>query len=264
MLKQQFGQLPLKFGFRDGNRGTHTSRTMMLAELRSLLLSLPASTAKSDYWTAIIEENILGKKTTATRRLSAQRLSELYALDPNVLLFRILRQLWEIDENGRRLLACLCANARDPLLRMTSEAVLPIAEGELVTTASIAEAVAKTTGERFNPATCQKIARNAASSWTQSGHLVGHSNKVRGKAKATPAAAAYALLLGFLCGMRGDILFDTYWTRLLDVSASQVDLLAFEASRRGWIDYKHIGAVAEIAFTGLLTTADLEAIRGQD
>lgn len=80
-------------GFRDEDRGTHTSRTIMLAELRHMLSSAPPTTTKEGYWHSIVEENVLGKRTGSTRRVSAQRLSELYGLDVNVALFRVFRSL---------------------------------------------------------------------------------------------------------------------------------------------------------------------------
>jgi len=218
--------LPTHLGFRTGERGTHTSRTIMLAELRALLSAVPDQARRETYLHAVIEENVLGKRTGATRKLTAQRLSELYGLDPAVPLFRVLSELWDLDESGRPLLACLCANARDPLLRLTGPVVLNASEGGTVSKHEIGEAVAEATGDRFNPAICEKIARNAASSWTQSGHLSGRSRKVRTPATATPAATAYALVLGYMTGARGQGLFQTYWTRLLDRSPVQMDALA--------------------------------------
>lgn len=82
----------LQFGFRFGDKGTHTSRTIMLDELSMLLETLPLEAIWVDYLTAIIEHNTLAKQTAATRNLTAQRLSELYVLDPNVALFRVLRR----------------------------------------------------------------------------------------------------------------------------------------------------------------------------
>ena len=36
---------------------------------------------------AIIDQNCLGKQTVSTRKLTCQRLSELYGLDPSIPLF---------------------------------------------------------------------------------------------------------------------------------------------------------------------------------
>ena len=84
-------------GFRFGHIGTHTSRTIMLAELGATFSAVPAAAKPPDYAAAIVVENCLGKQTVSTRRLTLQRLRELYALDPAVPIFRILRRLWDLD-----------------------------------------------------------------------------------------------------------------------------------------------------------------------
>lgn len=257
-------QLPERLGFRVGNRGMHSTRTMMLAELDTLLSALPDDASREQYDAAVIDDNLLGKGTASARRLTAQRLGELYALDPRVPLFRTMRCLWELDTAGRPMLACLCANARDPLLRITSPAVLDLHAGEAYSKEQMLSLLKEGTGERFSLSTIDKIARNAASSWTQSGHLQGRAKKVRALAQATPAATAYALLLGYMSGARGELLYSTYWVRLLDAPMSRVDALAFEASRRGWLDYRRVANVVEITFPDLLTAPEMEMIREQD
>lgn len=67
-----------RLGFRIGDRGTQSSRTIMLAELRLLLDALPPDAPKTEYFEAVIQNNILGKRTVSTREYSARRLSELY------------------------------------------------------------------------------------------------------------------------------------------------------------------------------------------
>src|SRR5947207_15636178 len=119
-----------EFGSRTGDRGTHTSRTMMLDELRAPLADAPQDAPHATYVEAIVEDNCLGKPTSATRVLSAQRLSELYALEPDVPLFRLMRNLWGLDERCQPLLALLVALARDPLLAATAPSVLALQNGE--------------------------------------------------------------------------------------------------------------------------------------
>jgi hypothetical protein len=87
-------------GFRWGEKGTHTSRTIMLKELRAVLANCRPDAMRDDYLAAIHEDNCLGKRTAATRKLSSQRLSELYALDPKVPLFRIMRRCWYATAGG--------------------------------------------------------------------------------------------------------------------------------------------------------------------
>lgn len=258
-------QLPYRrsFGFREGDRGTHTSRTIMLAELRILLDHNPPTAAKSDYWRTIVEDNVLGKRTGSTRRLSAQRLSELYGLDPAIPIFRTFRLLWNMDEAGRPLLAFLCAYARDPLLRLTAPAILNARQGESVTTAAIEKALIEVISGRFNPSILNKIARNAGSSWTQSGHLSGRAHKVRSRPVATPANTAFALFLGYLEGFRAQRLFATEWARLLDRAPEQLSELASIASQRGLLNYRNVGSVVEVRFPDLLTTEEEERLREQ-
>ena len=74
----------VNFGFRFGDRGTPTSRTLMLSELETVLASTPLEASRKAYADAIIFDNIADKRTSATRRLTNQRLGELYALDPAV------------------------------------------------------------------------------------------------------------------------------------------------------------------------------------
>jgi hypothetical protein len=63
-----------------------------------------------------------------------------------------------------------------------------------------------------------KISRNCASSWTQSGHLEGRVRKVRTRPAISPAAAAYAALLGSLAGFGGPALLASPWIVVLDRS----------------------------------------------
>lgn len=250
-----------RFGFRYGDRGPHASRTIMLTELRDLLAAVPVDAPKTAYRDAIMDENVLGKNTQATRRESYERMGWLYALDPSLALFRNLRFFWNLDRDGQPLLAFLCAAVRDPLLRMTIRTVLDTTPGAILSNDAMEAAVLAGAPGRFNPPTVVKIARNAASSWTHSGHLLGRRDKKRTHPVVTPAVTAYALLLGYLEGVRGNLLFNTVWTQILDSSQEQLIGQAGDASRRGWIDFRRLGTVIDVAFPRLLTPAELEALR---
>lgn len=240
------------FGVRFGERGTHTSRTMMFSELSDLLKFTPATAGAAEYRTAIIQDNLLGKKTLATRKLTAQRLSELYGLDPGVPIFRVLRKLWDADHSGRPMLAFLVAFARDPLLRTTTDAVLRVPVGRPVTTGDIDAALEERLGTRLNPSVRHKVARNVGSSWTQSGHLLGRTAKRRMKPTATPSSACLALLLGYATGLRGRALFNSDWARVLDSSYSELSQLVQAANRVGLLNFRQMGDVIEIQFPTLL------------
>lgn len=238
-------------GFRFGDRGTHTSRTMMLDELRATLAATSDEARRSDFAAAIIDNNCLGKPTAATRVLSAQRLSELYALDPDVPLFRIMRALWRLDDRGQPLLALLVALARDPLLAATASSVVSLRTGDEFARGPMRQALRETVGDRLSDETLDKVARNAASSWSQAGLLTGRTFKCRQQVQPTFTAVAMALLLAYTSGSRAEALLDSAWLKAIDCQPSQARILAMEARRHGLIDFRVVGEAIDIEFDRL-------------
>jgi len=233
-------------GMRMGAKGTHSSRTMMLAELTDLLDAVPAEADYPCYAKAVVEENALGKQTAANRRHSLQHLRELYGLDRHLPLFRVLRHLWVADEAGRPLLAILCALARDPLLRCTAPTVLALTPGAELMRSNLLDTIRNAAGSRFNDAVLDKVARNAASSWSQSGHLNGRVRKVRTRVTPTPGALALAIWLGALEGAAGLPLLESRWARVLDRNSHELLSLAFQAHRLGLFHARAGGGAVEI------------------
>ena len=236
----------------------------MLAELEDVVGAAPSDNRREDYARAIIEENTAGKQTASTRKLTDQRLGELYALDPRVPLFRIFRHLWDLDVRSHPLLALLCALARDPLLRATASPVLTTAPGTELARQDLTDAVRDAVGNRLNESILDKVVRNAASSWTQSGHLKGRVRKVRQRVSPTPGSTAYALALGYLLGYRGQRLLETLWAKVLDVSTAGIVGLAHDAKRLGILDIKQAGEIIEINFPTLLTAEERQLRYGSD
>ncbi len=260
----QGSHCPTSFGFRDGATSIHTSRTMMLEGLSLVLDCVPTTAKTAAYFAAIVEDNALGKPTQTTRKRTAQRLGELYGLDPGCPLFRLLRHFWPTDPAARPMLAFLTAAARDPLLREMTPFVVAVAVGTGVNAEAVANYMDEKYPNRFKPTTLLSTAQNIASSWTQAGFLSGKVNKRRSRLVVTPVAATFAMLLGYLCGLRGKLLLDSAWTRLLDRTPAEVADLAVEASRQGWMNYKAAGTVVEITFPGLLKPQEEKAAHDQD
>lgn len=238
-------------GFRFGDKGTHTSRTMMLAELTDLLESAPPGADREAYASAIVDENVLGKQTASTRRLTNQRLGELYGLDPGIPIFRVLRRIWSVDVPGRPLLALLCALARDPLLRSTATPVVELPVGAELIRSSFLDAIRETVGSRLNESTLDKVARNAASSWSQAGHLEGRVRKIRQRVRPTAGPLAAALWMGSLEGLAGEQLLSCRWTQVLDCTGEALVPLALEAKQLGLIQARIGGGVVEVDSRGV-------------
>lgn len=254
-----------RFGFSFERGGAHTSRTMMLEDLRVLLSHVERSDAeKGSYLQAIMDENCLGKRSAKTRMLTYRHLVELYSLDKNNILFRTLRYFWHRDVDGQPLLAMLCAYARDTIFRSSAQFILKFPEGAVIQRESLEDYIDAQEPGRFSKATLKSTAQNINSTWTKSGHLQGRARKVRSCARATAGSVAYALFLGYLTGVRGNLLFQTEYIKILDCSCMKAVELAEEASCKGWISVKRVGDVIEVLFPNLIKQEEMERLCEQN
>ena len=237
---------------------------MMFSELTALLDACPSSSGRLDYTRALVADNCLGKQTVSTRRLTLQRLSELYALDPEVPIFRLLRLFWSEEDRAQPLLALSAALARDPLLRATAPVILSMRAGEEMARQQMTDAIRAAVDDRLNESILDKVVRNTASSWTQSGHLDGRARKKRRLVEPTPITTAFALLLGYMLGTRGRALFDTLFTRVLDRDENALTFLAMDAKRLGLLDIKSAGGLTTVSMEVILTEKERKLIHGSN
>src|SRR5271166_1306510 len=93
--------------------GPHQSKTMMLAELTTLL----ASGRADEPTDAIVRDNLLGKPSLRAREAALYRLQQLYGVGEAWPICAVMHRLWDRDPAARPMLALLCALARDPPLR---------------------------------------------------------------------------------------------------------------------------------------------------
>lgn len=256
------GKLRPEFGLKTGRSGAHTARTMMLADLTTLLNAAPQEAKREVFNRLVVEENVLGKRTASNRWLTARHLADLYALDPGIAVFRLLRVFWNADAKARPMLALLCAQARDALLRLSTAKVLATKPGEALTSEDFVNFFNHELPGRFSESMTLSLAQNVAASWAQAGFFKGKVTKVRTRPQVTPGTAAYALALGYLCGLRGQLLLESFWARLLDINRDQVAALAQEAAKRSWLDFKGTGNVYEINFRQFLTQKEIQLSHG--
>ncbi|HEX2945045.1 MAG TPA: hypothetical protein VHT96_03725 [Clostridia bacterium] len=233
----------------------------MFEELERLLLAVPDPIDEKQISNVIIEENCLSKRSTKSKTLTARHLIELYSLDPQLPLFRNLLYFWKREPDSRALLALLCACTRDSLLKSSHKLILDTPETAVLHRETMESFIDALEPGRFSIATLKSVAQNINSTWTKSGHLTGRAKKTRARAKAKPAAIAYALYLGYLCGNRGPELFETVFMKMMDCSREKAIELAEIASQRGWIVFKRIGNVMEILFPNLISAEEVEWLR---
>jgi len=237
-----------QFGFVNKQLGAHLGRTIMAEDLGKVLDSCDTNATLEDYQAAILDENVLLKKSSGARDESFYRLKQLYSLDASKVIFSVLRELWAYSATGHNLLSLLCAIARDPILRSTLQLLLETPEGSTLIAKDFERVVSETFPERLSPKTLASVGRNLASSWTQSGHLLGEKGKSRQQVVPDVPVVAYALFLAYLSGDRGNLLFDSPWLKILDTSNHQLHNLAQQASTKGWLEYRNAGQVTEITF----------------
>jgi hypothetical protein len=249
------------FGFKFGKNGAHSSRSMMLEELRALFLAAPVSAILEQYQEEIVTHNCLNKSTENSRRLTFRHLKDLYGLDTRLPLFRVLRLLWDIEPAAQSVLALQLAYARDPLFRISSDYILSHNAGELIYREEIETLLSKDDPTRFSPASLKSFSININGSWTQAGYLNGKVKKIRQSPAISPINVTYALFQGYLCGLSGERLFNSAWTKLLDVPLIDLQTLARAASYRGLIDYKESGGVVDIRCSNYLNSDEILLIQ---
>lgn len=232
--------------------GANTSRSMQLPALINLLGALPADAGLEQYQSQAVDQNLLGKSTYEGRRRAFRYLRENFILDPRRIVFRSLRDLWGEAPHSRPLLAGLCAFARDSVYRATGDAVLTARPGDRVGSDQLVAALRIRFAGTYSDEYARKIARNTGASWSQSGHLTNGAAKRRRGVAADAPATAYALLLGYLQGLRGQALLATPWLQFLDLDEGRTRELAGGAARRGYLEYREAGEVIDITFKHLL------------
>jgi hypothetical protein len=236
------------FGLKLTGGGPHIGRTILLEQITRLLRVAPPNATLDQYKIAVIEQNALGKATQANGKETFRRLRELYGLSGEIPLFSIYRELLTFDSESAPLLSFLVAWARDPLFRATSPAIFDAGPGSGVSKHNLERSLLESYPDDHSPLSIAKIARYASSSWTQSGHLIGHTKKIRTRVQPRPASLTLALLLACVCGSTGESLFTSPWCRLLDLSGSEAKSLASQAHREGLIDLKVVGSIVDISF----------------
>ncbi len=235
-------------GFCNHPIGTHTGKTMMLAELRLLLEAVPGLVAYSDYERAVVEQNALAKATAVNRSNTIMYLKQLYGLRPELPVFTALRELWPVRKTTQPALALLCASARDVFLRTTVDVVLGAKEGTPIGAHDLSARIAEVFRGRYSANTLRAIGAHLASSWAQAGFLAGRWDKRRSHPVVDFPAVVYALYLGHLEGTMGPSLFATRWAHLLDTDGPTLRAMAEDAARSGWLEYRSSGGMTDLSF----------------
>jgi len=247
-----------KLGLRFGTNGAHAARTMMLADITTLLDCTPPKADRAAFACAVVDANCLGKPSKSARSIAFRHLAQLYGLDPSLAVYRAFRKLWSFDRVGRPMLALLVALARDPLLRANQDEVLSLRVGEMTNRERLERHLLAIEPNRFSLSSLRSMAQNINGTWTEAGVLEGRVAKQRATPRVSPEAATFALFLAHLEGRSGQRLFSSAWVAALAIPQVDVASLATAAHQRGLLDYLSGGGVQEVRFPGYLTPVEAE------
>lgn len=243
-----------KFGYKFGQSGAHSARSMMLADLQTLFGVTDIEASQKQYETEICDHNVLEKPTTKSRNLTYRHLVDLFGMNTRLVMFKVFRQLWIVDANSQPVLCLQLALARDPLLRLSAPLIKGTQTGDPITRENVEELLKTPNPDRFSPASLRSFAQNINGSWTQAGFLKGKAHKQRAVPVVTPVNVAFALFQGYLEGASGERLLSSEHCKLFNLTDHQLNELAIAAGHRGIIDFKQSGGVTDIRFPGYLDT----------
>ena len=236
------------------------ARSMMLQELEGICQSLPQDSVPSDYQLAIEQENLLGKPTFGSRQKTYRHLVELYGLNSNLPLFRLLRRMAAEDPASIPLMGMICCFCRDPQLRHSFSLIDTLQPGEVLPRVRMEAHLEAGYPGVYSDSMKKSLAQNVNTTWTVTGHLVGRSTKRRDIPKARSSASAYAMFAGWLSGLRGHILLHSVFGRLVARTPEQLISHLSDASSHGWLRLRNAGGVTEIDFSSLLTPQEQDTL----
>jgi hypothetical protein len=230
---------------------------MMFAELSRVM----AHARHNDSYLESLGQNVTNKRTSTNQSFTTGFLKKLYGFDPDNQAFKAFKHFWEIaDDVEKPVLSLLYALGNDYLLEESNAIVALTPIGEKVSIDKFIENIEMYHPVRFSEKTMLSMAQNLASSWKQAGFITGKVKNIRTQPEITSNTVAFAFLLAYLNGQRGDFILTSKWAKGLCIGEIRLRELAVEASRRGLLQYQFAGHVTSVSFQNLLKILDIHGI----
>ncbi|MBC8344461.1 MAG: hypothetical protein H8E61_10815 [Bacteroidetes bacterium] len=227
------------------NKTIHTSRTIMFAELSQVM----NHSIECNDFNEILNSNVSNKLSSRNLLKTNQYLRQLYGFDKEDLLFRSFKYYWTIMDNEKKsILALLFALSNDFLLRESIDIVVNTKIGEKVAIEKFDENIDKYHQGNYSDNTRRSAAQNVASSWKQAGYILGKVKNIRVQPIHDYYTVAFALLLSYLHGDRGEYILLSKWIKALALNTEELRDLIKEAAKRDLLQYQYGGNVTVISF----------------
>lgn len=235
----------------------HTARTIMFLELSKVM---DFSVEKDNYQESM-SNNVFGKKSQEGIKNTSSYLVRLYGFDISTSGFRAFKYFWlDCNHEERALISFILALNKDYLLQESISVVSNCKVGDKATIEAMMENIEKYHSSRFTEKTLRSIAQNIASSWKQSGFITGKMKNIRSVPQVTYKVVAFAMLLSYLSGERGDFIVHSKCVNALCLPESKLRELVIEASKRDYLQYQYAGSVTAISFDNLINKMGIHAI----
>lgn len=214
-----------------------------------------------DIYLQALGNNVTGKKSADGIKQTARFLKIIYGFDQSNATFKIFKFFWtSIDTNERELIAFLFALNTDYLLSESISVIANTKIGEKTTVESFEENIEKYYPNKYSAITRRSIGKNLASSWKQIGFITGKVKNTRSQPEIGYNYVAFAFIMAYLNGLRGDFIISSKWVKALCLNENQLRELAIEASKRGLIHYQFSGNVTSITCNELFKKLEINDI----
>jgi len=230
---------------------------MMFAELSKVM----DHAIQEDMYLDSLNQNIANKKTKTNQDKTTGYLKQLYGFDIKYNPFKVFKYFWQIaSEKEKTVLSLLYALGEDFLLAESCPVVASTKPGDKVTIEKLEENIESHYQGRYSDNTRRSLAQNIASTWKQSGFITGKVKNIRTQPDIGYHTVAFAFLMAYFNGDRGDFILTSVWSKALCLGDIQIRELAIEAAKRDLLQYQFAGSVTAISFNNLFTKLGINGI----
>jgi len=208
-----------------------------------------------------LHQNVINKATQSGISKTSRYLKSLYDFDLSKPGFKAFKHFWNIsDEKEKPILAIIYAIGKDYLLAESITVLNNIKPGYKVSVEKLEENIESHYPQKYSDNTRRSLAQNIASSWKQAGFITGKIKNIRTQPDINYLVVAFAFLMAYLNGIRGDFILKSNWVKALSLDENTIRSLAIEASKRDLLQYQFAGNVTSITFTNLLKKLNINGI----
>lgn len=223
----------------------HTSRTIMFSELSKVM----DHGIKDGDFIDVLRLNVVNKLSNSNLRKTNHYLKQLYLFNNDDLSFKCFKKYWQVVNNeNKNIITLLYALKNDFLLRDSIDLVVKTNIGEEVIKRNFVTDIEKQYPGRYSENTRKSTTRNIISSWKQAGYIQRNIKNNRIKPDHNLYTVAFAMLMSYLNGDRGEYILSSKFVRTLALNNEELTNFIKEAAVRDLLKYQSGGNVLSISF----------------